>query len=331
MVQGIYVASDLAGLLKRFLAQQAQQFPDINARLAAYPANGRMPMLDWWNILEQIQLVLNEPALGVRIGAMVQPQDSGVMGYMVMYCNTVADALLHFQRYQGLIHNYSEVQIEGRGDSIRLSWDIDQGESTQLSDEVFMSGLVTFIQTVTDRLDLKPVAVNFNHAVEFDVSVYEALFGCTVCFEQPLVSIEFPLSAMSVAINSCNSYLLSLLENQAAALVDEHSGDDFVDNLRQVLMEGIAQGKPTLNFVAKRLNVSTRTLHRRLEVKQLNFQTVLQQTRKKLAMHYLSDLSLSLAEVSFLLGYSEQSAFNRAFRGWFDLTPKKAREQRFRS
>ena len=327
MAQGIYVASDLAGLLKRFLAKQPVQVPEINARLAAYPANSRMPMSDWWEILEQIQLVLNEPALGVKIGAMVQPQDSGVMGYMVMYCNTVADALLHFQRYQGLIHNFSQVQIEGKGDSIQLSWDIDQGASTQLSDEVFMSGLVTFIQTVTDRFDMKPLAVNFNHAVDFDAAVYEDLFGCQVRFEQPLVSIEFPLAAMGIAINSRNAHLLSLLENQAAALVDEHSNDDFVDNLRQVLVEGIAQGKPSLGFVAKRLNVSTRTLHRRLESKGLNFQTVLQQTRKKLAMHYLSDLNLSLSEVSFLLGYSEQSAFNRAFKVWFNITPKKFREQ----
>lgn len=326
MSQGVYVASDLAGLLKRFLAQEAVQIPDVEARLNAYPANSRMPMEDWWGILEQIQSVMQQPALGVKIGASVQPQDSGVMGYMVMYCNTVAEALMHFQRYQGLIHNYSDVEIEGKGDSVKLSWDLERGISTQLSDEVFMSGLITFIQAVTDQGELKPIAIHFNHEVDFDPEEYKKLFGCDVYFGCERVAIEIPLAAMAVPINTRNPHLFSLLEKQAAALVDENDQDEFLKNVQQVLVEGIAQGNPSLNFVAQRLNVSTRTLHRRLEDRGLNFQEMLQRTRKRLSQHYLTDLTLSLNEVGFLLGYSEQSAFNRAFRKWFDITPKKFRD-----
>ncbi len=326
MPQGVYVASDLAGLLRRFIAKEGIDSPEISAQLAAYPANSRMPMDDWWEMLEKIQAVRQEPALGVKIGACVQPQDSGVMGYMVMYCKTVGEALLHFQRYQGLIHNYSQVNIQAKPNSLVLSWDLEQGVSTQLSDEVFLSGLMTFIQTVTDRPDLVPAAIDFIHRVPFDPACYESLLGCPVRFGCEQVAVEIPLDALSVPINSHNPYLLSLLEKQAEALVDSDNQDEFLNQLQKILVEAISQGEATLAMIARRLNVSTRTLHRRLEERGLNFQKMLQKTRRQLAQHYLSDLSLSLNEIAFLLGYSEQSAFNRAFRHWFSMPPKQYRD-----
>lgn len=322
MAKGIYVASDLAGLLRRFLAQEGLHPPDIIARLAAYPANSRMPMDDWWEILEKIQAIRQEPALGVKIGACVQPQDSGVMGYMVMYCKTVGEAFLHFQRYQGLIHNLSQVNVQAKPNSLVLSWDLEKGVSTQLSDEVFLSGLMTFIQKVTDRHDLVPAAIDFIHTVPFDPACYEALLGCPVRFGCERVAVEVPLAGLTIPINSHNPHLLSLLEKQAQALVEPGNHDEFLAQLQRILVEAIAQGEANLATVAKRLNISTRTLHRRLETRDTNFQGMLQKTRRQLAEHYLSDLSLSFNEIAFLLGYSEQSAFNRAFREWFSETPK---------
>ncbi|MEZ5568320.1 MAG: AraC family transcriptional regulator ligand-binding domain-containing protein [Halioglobus sp.] len=325
MPQGVYVASDLAGLLRRFLAQEGIQAADINAQLAAYPANSRMPMDEWWDLLEKIQLIRNEPALGVKIGACVQPEDSGVMGYMVMYCKTAGEALLHFQRYQQLIHNFSLMDIEARPESLVISWDLEQGVSTQLSDEVFLSGLMTFIQRVTGRADLVPREIHFIHTVPFEHSHYERLLGCPVRFGCERVAVEIQLSALNIPINSHNPYLLSLLEKQAEALVDTGFHDELLNELQKILVEAISQGEATLAHIARRLNVSTRTLHRRLEERGLNFQKILQKTRRQLAEHYLSDSSLSLNEVAFLLGYSEQSAFNRAFRGWFNMPPKRYR------
>ena len=325
MVQGVYVASDLAGLLRRFLDKEGIELPQINAQLAAYPSNSRMPMADWWSLLETIQSTLARPALGLQIGACVQPQDSGVLGYMVMYCNTVGDALLHFKRYQGLIHNYSEVEIESKGSDVWLSWDVEKGISTQLSDEVFLSGLISFMQQITAREEMKPSAVNFIHQVPFASEHYEALLGCPVEFGCSKVRIAIALQALTIPINSHNPYLLSLLEKQANALVDD-TADEFLSALQGIMVEGIAQGQPTLGFAAARMNISNRTLHRRLESRNTHFQALLQQTRQRLAQHYLADLSLSLNEISFLLGYSEQSAFNRAFKKWTARSPKKYRD-----
>ena len=325
MVQGVYVASDLTGLLRRFLDKEGVRLSRVDAQLAAYPGHGRMPMSDWWSLLESIQSALNLPALGLKIGACVQPQDSGVMGYMVMYCDTVGEALLHFKRYQGLIHNYSEVDIESKGNDVWLSWGVEKGISTQLSDEVFLSGLISFMQQVTSDVSMRPSAVNFIHQVPFGKEHYEALLGCPVEFGCSKVRIAIPVKALSIPINSHNPYLLSLLEKQAAALVDNQS-DEFLTVLQKVLVEGIAQGQPTLAFVARQMNISSRTLHRRLQSRSTHFQLILQQTRQRLAEHYLEDLSLSLNEISFLLGYSEQSAFNRAFKKWKSVSPKKYRD-----
>jgi len=98
-----------------------------------------------------------------------------------------------------------------------------------------------------------------------------------------------------------------------------------MESLQDIIVESLSHTCPTLNSVAKQLNMSSRALHRRMESRGMNFKQFLQQTREKLAKLYLKDPSLSLNEIAFLLGYSEHSAFTRAFKQWFGVTPKEFR------
>jgi AraC-like DNA-binding protein len=267
------------------------------------------------------------PALGIRIGQCIKPQHSGVLGYLIMSCQTLADALLRFQRYQRLLHNYSSVALQGKGDCVEMSWDVDQGLSTQLSDEVFLAGLVTFIRDITGRPDLTPVAIQFTHTVPYAAADYERLMGCAVRFAGARVAIEFQLATLALPINTHNTHLLALLERQADAMVGETQHQDaFLAGLSRVIGDNLPEGGPSLQVAARAMHVSERTLHRRLAERNINFQALVRQTRHRLARLYLEDVTLSLNDVAFLLGYSEQSAFTRAFRQWQGTTPYRYRK-----
>lgn len=323
-MQGTYVAGDLAGLLHTYLDAECLAAPVIRKVLATYPANSQMPMTMWWDLLEQIQAIQQQPALGLRIGRYVRPHHSGVLGYLIMYCHTLGEALMQFQRYQRLLHNFSEVNLEVKGGGLTMSWGIEQGLSTQLSDEVFLSGLVTFVREITGQQDICPLSIDFAHPVNYDHSAYETLMGCPINFDCERVAIEIPMAALALPINSHDPHLLSLVERQAQAFMGQtQQTDPFLELVQQTLVEQLSQGALSLSLVAKQLNVSTRTLHRRMEDRGLNFKQFLQDTRKRLATVYLDDETLSLNEISFLLGYSEQSAFTRAFKQWFGTTPKR--------
>lgn len=327
-MKGAYVAGDLTGLLQTYLDNENLDASEIRQVLATYPANSRMPMTLWWELLEKIQAIEKRPALGLRIGSCVRPQHSGVLGYLIMYCQTLGEALIRFKRYQSLLHNFSEVQLATTSTSLTMSWDVKQGHSTQLSDEVFLSALMTFVREITNRADLKPLSVHFNHTVDYDPQYYQTTMGCPVAFGQERVAIEIPIDILSLPVNTRDPYLLDLLEKHAGALIAPQEQDDqFMALLQKLVVESLSQDSPTLSLMAKRLNISARTLHRRLASRGMNFKQYLQETKERLAYLYLKDASLSLSEIAFLLGYSEHSAFTRAFKQWHGVTPKAFRSQ----
>ncbi|MGJ8687454.1 MAG: AraC family transcriptional regulator ligand-binding domain-containing protein [Spongiibacteraceae bacterium] len=327
-MQGAYIAGDLAELLITYLDAEKLSAPLVRRQLANIPPNSRISMALWWQLLEQIQAIQNLPALGLRIGRYVRPHHSGVLGYLTMYCDTLGEALQRFQRYQSLLHNFSAVDLQMREQSLTMSWDVEQGRSSQLSDEVFLSGLVSFARQVTAHSDIHPLAVSFNHQVNFPLHHYEELMGCPIRFGAERVSIELPLSALALQLNNRDPHMLALLEKQSAALLaGDSQEDDFLVQLRQLLVELLTEGDVSLDTAATKMHVSARTLHRRLADRQTNFKAVLRKTREQLARMYLADENLSLQEAAFLLGYAEQSTFSRACRQWFGDTPRQVRRQ----
>lgn len=97
------------------------------------------------------------------------------------------------------------------------------------------------------------------------------------------------------------------------------------ERVRQVLLELLPAGTARAEDVSRRLNLSKRSLYRRLEEEGATFQRVLDETRHTLAMHYLENEAIQFAEISFLLGFSDPRSFYRAFRGWTGQTPTEAR------
>ena len=87
-------------------------------------------------------------------------------------------------------------------------------------------------------------------------------------------------------------------------------------------------GRPVIEEVARYMKISSRTLHRRLQERDLVFKELLQKTRQQLAQQYLKEERLTLSEIALLLGYSEQSAFSRAFKQWLGITPLRFQKSR---
>jgi AraC-like DNA-binding protein len=100
-----------------------------------------------------------------------------------------------------------------------------------------------------------------------------------------------------------------------------------VAQVRAAIIANLTQDRARLPLIAQDLSLTQRTLQRKLTEAGSNFQQVLDQTRHGLAKDYLSQRQLNLADIAFLLGYQEQSAFNHAFKGWFGISPGSYREQ----
>jgi AraC-like DNA-binding protein len=103
--------------------------------------------------------------------------------------------------------------------------------------------------------------------------------------------------------------------------------ESLSDRVRQILMQEVPGGNPSLEWVASRLALSPRTLQRRLRDEGTTHVALLDDLRRDLAIGYLKEKRVPIGEIAFLLGFSEPSAFHRAFRRWTGSTPGEVRNQ----
>lgn len=147
-------------------------------------------------------------------------------------------------------------------------------------------------------------------------------------FEQPTSGYSVSDDVLGVQVEGGDPALNAFLEEQAVqALASRPKSDDLIDKLRHFIRDALRAGEPSIERLSTRLNMSGRTLQRRLSELKTSFQEVLDDVRFDLARVYLRDARLDMSQVAFLLGYSELRAFDRAFRRWANLSPSEWRSQ----
>ena len=156
---------------------------------------------------------------------------------------------------------------------------------------------------------------------------YRAIFSCPVRFGSADARISFDEELLQLPTVAADPGLTSYLDDLATIKLDELGAEDasLVQRIRQQLWTALPSGRADLWRVASDLGMSARSLQRRLGEDGTSFSRVLDDLRRELSNELLEDRKLAVAEVAFLLGYSEPSAFQRAFRRWRGVTPRRYR------
>lgn len=331
MVRNLRVTGAWTQLLSDWLDQEQLLAPGLRAQLDSLRPTEPIAMTRWQQWLQEATTLRPQQlAPGLAIGAGVKPRHVGLLGYLVLTCRTLGEALLAYQRYESLFYGSNLVQVDIEDSVVVLRWPAT-GTIGELADSVSMAALVTFMRQLlaaSSRPTVAPAAMEFAFARppgDGSQAAYEAFFGCPVTFSSAATSIYFPIDYMQLVLPRSDPGLRQLLDRQAevllAALPDL---TPFQRAVQQTLVSGLPEGNCSLAWVAQALNVSARTLQRRLGSGGNGWQRLLDDTRCGLAQHYLREASLTLSDIALLLGFSEQSAFNRAYKRWTGNTPARA-------
>ncbi len=325
------LSGSLAGVLEAFLDAHGLAAPACRARLALWQEDGRVTVAEWATCLHLIQLEYPQPALGLEIARAMQPEHVGVLAYLALSCDTVGELVDQLLRFYPLMWQGFDVRLEDQGDSVELSWTPLEPtppallELARLGYETGIAGLLQILRTLCGAPHC-PSAVTLLGAAPSQIEPYQTFFGCPVRFSEHTSSMTLPRSALQLPLAARDRVLRRLVERQASARLQAMASDDpFLSAFQRALGRALAMGKPSLQRVATQLAMSRATLQRRLHSRGRTFQQALDNYRFELARMYLEDPRVSLAEVAQLLAFSEQSAFNRAFRRWSGQTPREFR------
>jgi AraC-like DNA-binding protein len=173
-----------------------------------------------------------------------------------------------------------------------------------------------------------PLEIHFEHPRPLEIREHETLFGAPVFFAQPTNSIVFRQRDLDAPMPEPDSYLFSLLEPFMRGRQRRACSDDLVGVVRQKIELHFNTGDPSIKKIAAELGMSSWTLHRRLRDLNVSFHDLVRGARRELALRYVAEPHIALTEVAFLLGYSELSAFSRAFRQWTGMSPVRYRRHR---
>jgi AraC-like DNA-binding protein len=321
------IAASYAQLLYEYLDRQGF---DAEHVLGPRPDRAQhfVSMSQWQDWLRRVDaLEGHRPGLGLRIAEGVGARHFGVAGYAALACSNLAEALQRMERYHACIYDVNPAQVAFREDCVVIEWGVERGRPGAQVDETAIAALVQLARDMTGRYwPVRQVA--FVNPPPSDVQPYRDFFGGEVIFQAPFTRVVFDMTFMALPLRKSDPALAELLDQQACQLLQHVSKvPTVVEAWRMTLVQLIREGKTSLAALAEAHHSSPRTLQRRLAEQGATFQQLLDDTRRHLAEAHLLDGQLDLAEVSLLLGYSEQSAFTRAFRAWTGLPPAQWRRR----
>ncbi|MCC5809666.1 MAG: AraC family transcriptional regulator [Ectothiorhodospiraceae bacterium] len=273
-----------------------------------------------WNAAQQ---ETGDADLGLHVAEAIRPGTFGALEYAVRTSPSLGTGLDRLVRYHQVLHDAAEVGVDRRGGQVVLSHrlPLPGGAPRQVSEYVMAGWLLAVRRLVGDQARL--IEARFPHSAPARLDVHKRLFGAPLRFDHHRSELVFPAAMLDQPLPEADPTLQRILEGQLDALVAQlPPAGACVDRVLRVLAGELCEGEPRLEAMAKRLHTTPRTLHRHLEMEGTNFRDLVAATRRELSERYLREGRLTIAEIAFLLGYSEASAFHRAFRRWTGYSPK---------
>ena len=268
--------------------------------------------------------VLERPYFGLELSAGYHFESSSLLIVAMMAAPNVREALGTLLRYDKYVDSAIETQLSHNGGLSCFEVTVlapERFETEHLS-EYLLSFIAMAMQKATRRaLPAKRVA--FTHAATKPTLPVSEAFGAPVVYGARQNAIHFEEDFLDEPLRTANDLLFEVACNALRSLyTTEGDHYDFMDVVRRQVLLQFRDGTPTVASVADALQISTRTLRRRLAERGFKLQDVKNDARSQRATFYLQNTSMPLTDIAYELGFSELSAFSRAFKTWTGESPQ---------
>lgn len=284
----------------------------------------------YYDMLERMAVQTDITGVPLRVGASMRCDDYGALGLAWKAAPTLMGSHSRVARYARLWTSVVEYELreDARGVLFLLHRSGVRRLGLRLSNEATLASAVSLARDVCPR-PYAPLEVHLRHPAPKTLRHHEGFFGCPVHFGSDMDALVIAPEALALPNKLGDEGITQFLLSHLDAELREVGAEPTLEGLvKDAIARSLSEGLPKVADVARTLGMSARSFHRRLSEHGLSYQTLTEATRRELAEGLLRDEQYSLAEVAFLTGFSEQSAFTRAFKRWVGMTPASYRKDR---
>jgi AraC-like DNA-binding protein len=293
-------------------------------------AEGRMPYAQLVRMYEEAARLTGDEGFGLHLGERTSLKVFDVLSYVLINSPTLGEAMRSAVRYHPIWNDGAGFAFEREGESARIRYDYFGVAADECRQDCEMTlCMVILAGRLLTGLEWTSDEVSFRHAKPTNTTEHQRIFRCPVNFSRPSNEIVFDASLLALPVAEADPALCAVLERHAEELLarsPRRAG--LAGEVRRILSGALRGGDPGLEAVARRLGMSARTLQRKLKEEGTSHQELLEEMRRELSERYLREPRMAICEVAYLLGFSEPSAFHRAFRRWTGTTPARFRQTR---
>lgn len=308
-------------------ADRLLRIAGIDVELPA-DSNARIPVRSIDAVLVHAAPFIPDEAWGLKAAQCWHPGNLGVLGHALLASSTLRTALTRVVRYWRILGERASAHVTDNADGLRFVYvlsDADPAVESVLPDCV-MSVALDMCRTNAGE-EIRPLRVSLKRSHPVDPRPWNSFYGCAVEFDA--VENEFTLSREIIdrLLPASNRSLAGIFDTLLTEQLAKLSAGDVVSRAKAVFIEQLASGEPSGEDIARRLHMSRRTLQRKLAEAETTYQRLVDDTRREMAMRYIDNGAMSITDITFLLGFSGQSAFSRAFKRWTGLSPTDYRDR----
>lgn len=294
------------------------------------PHDARIPFVKHAAFFELAAKATGDSCLGFHFAQTRSLRDAGLVGYLGLASPILLDGLKNLARYMHVASEAVTISIDALEACGEVRWSARGLPSPKPTQCLEFAGTQIFrvMRDVTGRR-LTPVSASFAHQRSGDIEAFEHYFGCPVKFGCWENIVELKPADLRLPLKEADDRLVVLLRGLCDDILSRNAElpVSLTDRLAPLITDRLSKGEAKLELVARELGMSPRSLSRRLAEADTSFNRIVEDLRRELSSKYLHESELGVTQISFLLGYSDVSSFNHAFKRWTGQTPSAFRRE----
>jgi AraC-like DNA-binding protein len=316
-------ASALAETVQTYGVDPRKLFAKFGLDVDAMQEPGaRYPFRSMIRLWAEARNETGDPCIGLIAAQKIRPPALHALGLSWLASPTLLEGLHRIERYAQIVNSVLQFKLTVEGTRAKLAR-VPIETRLQPTDEAVDASLAVIVKMCRAIADphFAPMAVTFRHADNGHIEQYIDYFHCPVRFSATEDALYFDSAALRQPAPAGNRELAYHNDRAAERYLATLNPERVRDKVKEILLTLLPSGEATQEAVASSLNKSISTLQRQLKAEGVNYRELLDQTRRELAQQLLEERRYALSQIAYLLGFSDQGNFSRAFKRWTGRSP----------